>query len=138
MRSELIGARLKQWRKHLGLTQEKFAEQIRVHIGVFKKYEQGKNTPGGEALAAIAETGVNINWLLTGEGSMAMADSSTDSQVLPGQLSEVQEKMKRLFDLLLQIDEEKRGVAIAEMLSKVQDAVRMNELERMVKELQKD
>ena len=84
------------------------------------------------------QTGVNINWLLTGEGSMAMADSSTDSQVLPGQLSEVQEKMKRLFDLLLQIDEEKRGVAIAEMLSKVQDAVRMNELERMVKELQKD
>ncbi len=138
MKSEQIGARLKLWRKKLGYTQAAFSELLGLHLSVLKKYETGHNTPGGEALAAIASTGLNINWLLTGEGPMAMSDSSTDDQVLPGQLTEVQEKMKRLFDLLLQIDEEKRGVAIAEMLSKVQDAVRMNELERMVKELQKD
>jgi transcriptional regulator with XRE-family HTH domain len=66
----VIGSRLKAWRHALGLTQSAFAERIGVHIGVLKKYEQGLNVPGGEALAAIAKTSVNMTWLLTGEGEM--------------------------------------------------------------------
>jgi transcriptional regulator with XRE-family HTH domain len=65
-----IGHRIRAWRHALGLTQAAFSERIGVHIGVLKKYEQGLNIPGGEALAAIAKTGVNMNWLLTGEGEM--------------------------------------------------------------------
>ncbi|PIQ25115.1 hypothetical protein COW64_16300 [bacterium (Candidatus Blackallbacteria) CG18_big_fil_WC_8_21_14_2_50_49_26] len=74
MKSEHIGKRLSLWRNSLGITQEKFSQQIGMQIGVYRKYEQGKNVPGGEALESISNTGVNIVWLLTGEGSMKYID----------------------------------------------------------------
>lgn len=80
-----IGARIKAWRKAIGLTQAEFARRLGVHIGVLKKYEQGLNIPGGEALAAIAKTGVNMNWLLTGEGDMLVKASSQQLQVIEGE-----------------------------------------------------
>lgn len=65
-----MGARLRLWRQTLGATQAQMADRLGMHIGVLKKYETGQNIPGGEALAAIARTGVNMTWLLTGEGDM--------------------------------------------------------------------
>jgi transcriptional regulator with XRE-family HTH domain len=67
-----IGLRLKEWRANLNATQVAFAMQIGVDAGQYRKYEQGRTVPGGEVLTAIAKTGVNLNWLLTGEGPMRL------------------------------------------------------------------
>ncbi|GAB4173852.1 MAG: helix-turn-helix transcriptional regulator [Rhodocyclaceae bacterium] len=80
-----IGARIKQWRHALGLTQAELAQRLGVHIGVLKKYEQGLNVPGGDALAAIAKTGVNMTWLLTGEGEMLPQPARGALQVIEGE-----------------------------------------------------
>jgi transcriptional regulator with XRE-family HTH domain len=67
-----IGSRLAKWRSSLGKTQVEFGVQLGIHLGQLKKYEQDRTVPGGEVLSAIATTGVNLNWLLTGNGPMAL------------------------------------------------------------------
>ena len=64
------------------MTQAELAMQIGIHIGQLKKYEQGRTVPGGDALAAIAATGVNVNWLLTGVGPMR-ADGAGQAAAQP-------------------------------------------------------
>lgn len=63
-----VGARLKTWRAEAQLTQDRLAQTTGVPLQSIKGYESGTRLPGAEALAAIAATGVNLNWLLTGEG----------------------------------------------------------------------
>lgn len=138
MKPELIGPRIKQWRKHLGLTQAKFAELSRVHIGVLKKYERGVNVPGGEVLGAFSSTGVNINWLLTGEGNMEALQASSEGVNVPEDLNTLQSHFDDLFELILQIDEDKREEAIDKMLAQVKEAARINDLERLVQKLNKE
>lgn len=67
-----IGSRLAEWRAALGKTQAAFGEQVGIHLGQLKKYEQDRTIPGGDVLSVIAATGVNLNWLLTGIGPMAI------------------------------------------------------------------
>jgi transcriptional regulator with XRE-family HTH domain len=62
--------RLKQWRNFLGLTQQQFCERTGIPLRTLRGYEGGTRHPGEDALAAIARTGVNMTWLLTGEGEM--------------------------------------------------------------------
>lgn len=42
-------------------------------LPTYKDYEGGKRTPGGESLQCFAAAGVNVHWLLTGEGPMFIA-----------------------------------------------------------------
>jgi transcriptional regulator with XRE-family HTH domain len=132
-----FGSRLKAWRKFLGLTQKEFAIKTGIHDVQIKKYETMTSSPSAEVLSRIAITGVNLHWLLTGEGQMQSVGADANKE-LPEDLTQFQESMKQIFDLLLLIDESKRGIAINEMLVRVQDAARISELERMVKNLQKD
>lgn len=81
-----VGDRLKIWRSYLGTTQPAFAELIGIHVGMLKKYETGKTIPGGEKLIAIATTGLNLHWLLTGEGDREVvkaASSISDESGIP-------------------------------------------------------
>jgi len=137
MKPEQIGSRLKIWRKHLGFTQSKFADVSGVHIGVLKKYERGVNVPGGEALGAFSSTGVNINWLLTGEGDMIATTQQNESDI-PHDLQEFENNFDELFETLLTLDEPRRKQAINEMVIRVKEAARMNEMERKLIELEKE
>lgn len=65
-----VGSRLREWRRRLGFSQEAFATSTGIPLQTIKGYELGHRQPGADALAAIASTGVNLNWLLTGAGSM--------------------------------------------------------------------
>jgi len=67
-----LAHRLKAWRHALGLTQEQFAQRCGLPKRTVIGYENGEREPGSAALAAIARTGVNMNWLLTGEGEMRL------------------------------------------------------------------
>ena len=72
-----IGARLRTWRRSLGMTQEDMAVRLQVNPSTYKRYELGLNAPGAPVLHEACGLGVNTNWLLNGTPPMVrMAKSS--------------------------------------------------------------
>lgn len=65
-----VGQRLRAWRQARSLNQVTAASLLETDVSVFRKYELGKNAPGAKFLAKLSELGVNLNWLLLGEGDM--------------------------------------------------------------------
>lgn len=126
-----IGCRLRKWRIALGLTQAQLADRLGVHIGVLKKYEQGLNVPGGEALAAIARTGVDMRWLLTGEGEMLPKPApDQDFEAVP-----YARRLEKIGLLLAGMTEQEAAAFLDETFARAQDAAKRHELERALKEM---
>lgn len=65
-----INERLKLFRSELGLKQIEVCEVIGVSDRAYIGYEGGRSIPGGEVLAGFIKLGLNVNWLLSGEGEM--------------------------------------------------------------------
>ncbi len=65
-----IGERLKKIRKELGLSQEKFAGELSIHLRSYVSYENEQRTLPQNVLLRLVQKGYNIHWLLTGEGKM--------------------------------------------------------------------
>ena len=132
-----IGSRIKLWRQALGLTQAVFAERIGVHIGVLKKYEQGLNVPGGEALAAIARTGVNMTWLLTGEGEMR-PQKPVEPDVAVPEGTRYARRWRKIIELVDGFeDEADRAAFIEEVFSRAKTKAELDELRRAFAELKR-
>ena len=63
--------RVKELRKALGLTQEKFGERVGLKKSAISQIESGVNGVTDQLrLAVFREFNVNDDWLRTGEGSM--------------------------------------------------------------------
>ena len=63
--------RVKELRKSLGLTQEKFGERVGLKKSAISQIESGVNGVTDQLrLAVFREFNVNEDWLRTGEGSM--------------------------------------------------------------------
>lgn len=63
--------RLKELRKALNLTQQKFADKLGVKQNTIAQYEMGRNDPSDAVIISICrEFGVSENWLRYGEGEM--------------------------------------------------------------------
>lgn len=63
--------RIKQLRKALGMTQQKFADAIGVKQNTVAQYEIGRNKPIESVINLICkEYNVNEEWLRTGQGEM--------------------------------------------------------------------
>ena len=116
-----------------------------MHIGVLKKYEQGVNVPGGEALAALARTGVNVNWLLTGEGAMRQAatDPAPKAQETASERHSYgvdEHPQARRWAAIVQLvdaieDPTRREALLAEIHARAQDAAELAALKRTVQKL---
>lgn len=66
-----MNERIKELRKELGLTQQKFANSIGVKQNTVAQYEIGRNPPTDTVVALICrEFDVNEEWLRTGAGPM--------------------------------------------------------------------
>jgi transcriptional regulator with XRE-family HTH domain len=81
MNKNEIGDRLRAERNRLGLSQESFAE-----IGGVKKlaqisYEQGKTLPDAGYLYAVADLGVDVQFVVTGEHS-ELTISAQENKIL--------------------------------------------------------
>ncbi len=66
---QIIGNRLKIYRKYLGWTQQNIADILGVSVRTYIYWERGNDVPLGK-LYNLSEYKLNTHWLLTGEGDM--------------------------------------------------------------------
>lgn len=139
-----IGARIKEWRAHKNLKQDEACSLLGVPFSTYQKYEMDNRKPGAEALEAFARAGVNVNWLLTGEGKMLatyQVDNLIQLQGYPIDLVRFHSILERLsFDEcqirgLDSVDFGYYAALIYIRLMRVPPAQRESELELAVNEL---
>lgn len=151
-----LGKRLAIWRGGLGQAQAAFAKQIGIHVGQLKKYEQGVTVPGGEALAAIAATGVNLNWLLLEAGPMrapapaeaaaapAGEDASAPAHAPAANTSagavphRYARRIQAIAGMLGNMPEPEAAALIAEFAARAQTQQQLAELRQAVHQLEAD
>ena len=121
-----VGGRLKTWRKHLNLTGEELGKLCGIHVGMIRKYETNHAMPGGDTLTSLSKkTGLNVQWLLMGEGKMGTEPSETAKREIA------------LMRLLDELDPIKRDNLLNEFFARIQDAKQIEELKGIVENLQK-
>ena len=105
-----MNERLKKLRKTLDLTQQEFADRLKVPRNTIGGYEVGKSNPSDAAVNNICrEFNVNENWLRTGEGDMFIELSYSDEIAqFVGQLMREEDDSfkKRLISGLAALDED--------------------------------
>jgi len=68
---KLIGSRVKQIRKDLGLLQDDFAKKLSVSVPTLSDVENGKTKPGFDILYGLVTIfNVNLDFILLGENPM--------------------------------------------------------------------
>jgi len=65
-----IGSRLGMLIKSMNLRQYQFTEKFGISANSLDRYKNNERYPDPQFLARLVEGGVNVNWLLRGEGSM--------------------------------------------------------------------
>lgn len=73
----MIWLRLKELRNTCGLSQQAFAEKLGLMQPTYSKYEIGKAAIPDELKQQLASMGVNMNWLITGQGPMYLDGADT-------------------------------------------------------------
>lgn len=87
-----LGERIKKVRKAYNLTQQVFADKLRLKQNTVATYEIEKTTPSKRTILDICRVfHVNETWLLTGEGDMLLPPPShnTPDEELLGFLGDV-------------------------------------------------
>ena len=121
-----MGERIKELRKALGLTQQEFADRIKVKRNTVATYEMGRSTPSDAAISLICrEFNVNENWLRTGEGQMFIQASRDEEiaafigDVLSGETGDFR---RRLISVLARLDTDQWELLehIAEELAQIE------------------
>ncbi|MFC3944124.1 helix-turn-helix domain-containing protein [Pseudomonas gingeri] len=79
-----IGSRLRQERERLGLSQKAFGEIGGVEANAQGKYESGDRAPKADYLSRVAERGVDVLYVLTGNRTPTLVDNlnSNEEKVL--------------------------------------------------------
>ena len=101
------GERVKEVRKALGLTLEKFGERLGLKKNAISQIETGKNSLTEQNTKAICrEFSVNYMWLTTGEGEMFI-DTDDDfieriDRIMVGE----DEARKNLFKFMLELSDD--------------------------------
>lgn len=73
-----IGQRLRKVRDDLGLTQTEMASRVSVSPRTWQSWERAEYYPTAEALRFLAEQGVDVNWVLTGNMTLPAQSSTQD------------------------------------------------------------
>ena len=99
-----IGARMKEVRTSLGLSQSAFAAALGISRSALSKLESGENTPSERTLLLVSRVyGVNDEWLRTGSGEMFLsASGSVDLSALFCRLLAVLPRLTANQQLLLE------------------------------------
>ncbi|OLF53532.1 helix-turn-helix domain-containing protein [Pseudomonas chlororaphis] len=70
-----IGARLRQERERLGLSQKKFGEVGGVEANAQGRYESGDRVPKADYLSRVAVKGADVLYIVTGRRTPARAEN---------------------------------------------------------------
>lgn len=104
-----MNKRIKLIRTTLGMTQQKFADKIKVKRNTVATYEMGRSIPSDSAIALICKVfDVNEDWLRTGYGEMFKEVSKSDqiADMLSDVLKSDENNFKRrLISALAQLDD---------------------------------
>lgn len=137
-----LANRIKAWRHALGLTQDEFAKLAGMSKATLVGYEVGQRKPGADALAAIAKTGVNMTWLLTGEGEMlpVKSEKTTENQQDSASLDALAGRHARRWSKLIELVEsspspEEAEAILDELFARARQQAELAELRQAVREL---
>ena len=108
-----MNERIKALRKRLGLTQQAFADRLKIARGNIGAYEVGKNAPSDAVVSLICkEFNVNEIWLRTGEGGddnmFTKVNEEDRFSINLGKLSRTENQMARnMLNAIAEADPEK-------------------------------
>ena len=105
-----MDTRLKALRKELNMTQQDFADRLKIKRNTIAKYETGRGEPIDAVIALICrEFNVNELWLRTGEGEKFVQVTRDEeiAQFLGSVLNDADDKTfkKRFVSMLSRLDE---------------------------------
>lgn len=104
-----MGSRLRQERKRLGLSQREIGQLGGVAANAQGKYESGERVPKADYLAALANIGVDVLYILTGQPASALAMENLVNRVAraggepAAMFVEVQQAVSQLVTTIEQI-----------------------------------
>lgn len=100
--------RIKEIRNYFGVTQQEFAERIKVKRNTVATYEMGRSIPSDAAIALICkEYGIREIWLRTGVGEMLERDpkeTEISNLLADIQKSDENDFKSRLISALARLD----------------------------------
>lgn len=105
-----MNKRIKDLRNTLNLTQQEFADKIKIKRNTVATYEMGRSIPSDSAIALICEKfDVNEEWLRNGTGEMFV--QKTKDEQISEMLGEIQKSGEdtfkhRLVSALASLDED--------------------------------
>lgn len=101
------GERVKEIRKSLGLTLERFGEKLGVGKTAISKIEKGENNLTEQMTKSICrEFGVDYMWLTTGEGEMFVENDDDFMERIDRIMAGENETRKNIFKALLYASDE--------------------------------
>ena len=71
-----INERLRQIRLKMNLSQADFAVKFGIPQSTYAKYEKADRSIPYELMKQLGQIGINIHWLVTGEGNMLLSDTT--------------------------------------------------------------
>lgn len=101
------GERIREVRKALGLTLEKFGEKIGMKKNSVSQLENGKNSVTEQVVKAICrEYNVDYMWLTTGDGEMFIDTDDDFIERIDRIMAGEDESRKSLFKFMLELSDE--------------------------------
>lgn len=101
------GERIREVRKNLGLTLEKFGEKIGMKKNSVSQLENGKNSVTEQVVKAICrEYNVDYMWLTTGDGEMFIDTDDDFIERIDRIMAGEDEARKNLFKFMLELSDE--------------------------------
>ena len=94
----MVNERIKELRKKLGLTLEKFGDRLGVGKTAINKLEKGENNVTDQMFKSICrEFNVNEKWLRTGEGEMFQIPDDEDAALISEVLENPDDKFYQMI-----------------------------------------
>lgn len=101
------GERIREVRKALGLTLEKFGEKIGMKKNSVSQLENGKNSVTEQVVKAICrEYNVDYMWLTTGDGEMFIDTDDDFIERIDRIMAGEDEARKNLFKFMLELSDD--------------------------------
>lgn len=101
------GERIREVRKALGLTLEKFGEKIGMKKNSVSQLENGKNSVTEQVVKAICrEYNVDYMWLTTGDGEMFIDNDDDFIERIDRIMAGEDEARKNLFKFMLELSDD--------------------------------